>query len=498
MKKSKILLLVLILAAVFASCSKDDNKETPSNTEDKSAATGETFAEREKSPVPDDLKFDGQTVRFFSYYPEEGVDTDRMSVKEKDTGDVVNDSIYKRNMDVMDKFGVIFEFTYSPPGAAGNYPNDLISKAVAAGMDDYEIVIGNQYQCVQLATKGVYKNLINLPYLDITNKWWATQYINDLTIGKDVLMYVTGDISLSWLVRLSAVYFNKKLYADNFGQPDDFYQLVLDGKWTLDELNTMVKSVYRDLDGDGAPGEDDQYGMIGHTYSTTDLFTYSSGVRATARDENGLPYFVFNNEKTVRYTEKLYDIFYGGPGMFLINVAAIPEFDRYMNDKFAANKVLFRADVLVSGERLRNMETDFGIIPFPKFDENEPSYLALVHDVAPLLCIPLTCEKDELAGAVLEEMAFRGYMDMTPAFFDVALKNKYMRDSDDKAMQCLDIIRINAMTDFAYVYNYALNNVGLIMRDLMTKKSSNFVSAYEKTEDKANKSLQKIIEAYMG
>ncbi|MCL2159282.1 MAG: hypothetical protein FWH48_07745, partial [Oscillospiraceae bacterium] len=262
--------------------------------------------------------------------------------------------------------------------------------------------------------------------------------------------------------------------------------------------NGMVKTMYKDLDGDGTTGEEDQYGMIGHTYSTTDLFTYSSGIRATARDEDGLPYFAFNNEKTVRFTEKLYDIFYDGPGMFLINVSAIPEFDQYMNNKFATNKVLFRADVMVSSERLRSMETDFGMIPFPKLDESEPSYLTLVHDVAPLMCIPVTCEKDELVGSVLEEMAYRGYMGMTPAFFDVALKNKYMRDSDDAAMQCLDMIRLGAMTDFAYVYNYALNNMGLIMRDLMTRKSSDFVSAYEKIEDRANTSLQKIIEAYMG
>ena len=288
------------------------------------------------------------------------------------------------------------------------------------------------------------------------------------------------------------------MYSDNFGNPDDMYQLVLDGKWTMDEINSMVKATYKDLDGDGTPGPEDQYGMIGHTYSTTDLFTYSSGIRATARDGDGLPYFVFNNEKTLRYMEKLYDIYYNGPGMMLVNVSAIPDFDGYMNNKFAENKVLFRADVFISSEKLRGMETDFGIIPFPKLDESEPSYLSLVHDVAPLMCMPITCEKDELVGAVLEEMAFKGYTNMTPAFFDVALKNKYMRDSDDKAMRCLDLIRENSVTDFAYVYNYALNNIGLIMRDLITSKSSDFVSRYEKMETKANDQLQKIITAYIG
>ena len=48
-----------------------------------------------------------------------------------------------------------------------------------------------------------------------------------------------------------------------------------------------------------------------------------------------------------------------------------------------------------------------------------------------------------------------------------------------------------------YVYNYALNDMGLIMRDLMGRRSADFVSRYEQIEGSANAALQRIIDAYM-
>ena len=501
------LITVLALALTAASCSPDnpDNKETINTplAETSDGDDGEIknpAAENIKCPVPDDLDFGGQKVRFYNYYPEfdgnGNPDPARAAILDADTGDVVNDAIYKRNIEVQDKLNVTFEFIHSPPNADDSLNNNIISRSVNAGLDEYDIVIGRQFQCVQLTANKIFANIKDLPYLDINNPWWAKKYIEDISIGGDVLMFVTGDISLAWLVRLSTVYFNKDLYTRNFGSPDDMYNTVLDGGWTLDALNGMVKTMYGDLNGNGAADDEDQYGLIAHTISNTDHLTYASGIKATSRDENGLPYFSFNNEKTIRLTEKLYELYYNNTGSLIIPFSH-SNFNNIFNEKFTAGEVLFRLDILGNSETLRSMQTDFGMIPYPKLDAREPSYLSLVHDTAPLMCIPQTCAQDELVGAVLEEMAFRGYLHMTPAFFDIALKNKYMRDSDDKAMQCLDLIRENSTTDFAYVYNYALNNMGLIMRDLMGKKSSDFVSAYEKIEDKANASLQKIIDTYI-
>jgi len=510
-----IFIMLLVLSFTVVSCSKNEhsNGAVPAGDEitPKSfdgTGTGISTKDELKSPIPDDVKFVGQKVAFYVYYPETGGDGIRDPARatiiseEYASGDVVYEAIYKRNMEVMEKLGVSFEFKYIPGAADDTYANNMVSKAVKAGAADFDMVIGRQHHCVQLATQGIFQNLAALPYLNINNPWWATQYINDMTIGSDKLMFVTGDIATGWLARLSTMYFNKNLYSENFGNTDEMYKLVLDGKWTLDKFGEMVKGMYADLNGDGKAGDEDRYGLITHTVSQTDHFTYASGIRATARDADGLPYLIFNNEKTVTFVDKLYNLYYNNPGTFVVPTSH-SNFNNIFNEKFAAGETLFIANTLGTSEQLRYVETDFGMIPFPKFDEKEPSYLALVHDTAPLMCVPVTNFNDELVGAALEEMAYKGYMYMTPAFFETALKNKYMRDSDDMAMKCVDIIRENAVTDFLYVYNYNLsggafvNGMGLIMRDLMGAKSSDFVSKYEKLEQKTVEGIDKIIDAYM-
>ena len=39
----------------------------------------------------------------------------------------------------------------------------------------------------------------------------------------------------------------------------------------------------------------------------------------------------------------------------------------------------------------REMEDDYGVIPFPKYDEEQGTYLSLVHDVAYMYGIPADC-----------------------------------------------------------------------------------------------------------
>ena len=81
---------------------------------------------------------------------------------------------------------------------------------------------------------------------------------------------------------------------------------------------------------------------------------------------------------------------------------------------------------------------------------------------------------------MLEELAFQGYNDLLPAYYNVVLKEKYVRD--DVSAQMIDIIRDSCSTDIAYVYGDAFNGMGYITRYLMQAKSSNFASEYAKRE----------------
>ena len=60
----------------------------------------------------------------------------------------------------------------------------------------------------------------------------------------------------------------------------------------------------------------------------------------------------------------------------------------------------------------------------------------------------------------------------------------------------VDLIHNSATTDIVYVYNYALNNVATMLRDMVVANDANIASAYAAIETSVNAGLQKIIDYY--
>ncbi|MCL2158962.1 MAG: hypothetical protein FWH48_06100, partial [Oscillospiraceae bacterium] len=60
----------------------------------------------------------------------------------------------------------------------------------------------------------------------------------------------------------------------------------------------------------------------------------------------------------------------------------------------------------------------------------------------------------------------------------------------------LDIIRDGAAFDFAYVYSSSIDNLIFMLRNLVVRKSKDFVSLYESNEPKCQKALDKLIDAF--
>jgi len=488
-----ILLAALTLTSVMASCGGDGSGDSAVttgsvNTENAVTDTAETL----KSLVPEGLDFGGEEIRIFSssYFE---TDTFMMHVDEA-TGDVVNDAVYNRNLALESKFNVDFTFMdlYQNGGTDAAVQ---IRKFVTAGSDDYDIIFGCQYNLAPLVLDNIMLNLYGCEYLRLDQPWWYQNHITEMSIGEGKTFFVTGDITLGVLRNMGCIYVNKEVYAQNYESVDDLYNEVLDGKWTFDRLAENCMEMYRDLNGDGAFDDDDQYGIGVITANLTDHFTYAAGIRATTRDENNIPVLTMNNEKTVNHTQKLYSLYYENPGVRVFP-ADYNSLDIVMPNKFNENELLYLPGWFYTSELLRNMDVDYAVIPFPKYDENEPTYLSLAHDISVTACLPTTCSKVEQATAIMEEMAFLGYRDVLPAYYEVAVKIKYTRDSTDAAMQILDIIHDNCTTDFAFIYNYALNGVGLIERDLMGGKKADFASVYAKKEKTYQKKLDELIEIF--
>lgn len=111
-----------------------------------------------------------------------------------------------------------------------------------------------------------------------------------------------------------------------------------------------------------------------------------------------------------------------------------------------------------------------------------------------MYCIPVTTQIFDEATATLEALCAQSYRTVIPAYYDMALKVKYTRDNT--AATIIDMIKNAAQTDFAYAYNYALNNAGLICRTMLGNKNYSVASEWARVQKGADKGLKDIIELY--
>jgi hypothetical protein len=491
------LTIALLLCVNIAACSSpsDNNQEATSSSasgDDNSVSDSiaETSTENITDNLPDDLDFGGQTFTILSRdYPDGAIFGMEMGVEEE-TGEIVNDAIFRRNESVEERLNVNINVIKNPGnfGDTTNYIN-TVKNSVASGDNSYNLVGGYAYFFPPLAAEGNFLNWRDMPYTDFGALWWSADLANEMTLdGK--LYFMTGDLSLSTLWNMSCVFINKKVMQD-LGINEDLYQLVLDGKWTWDKIAEISRGIYSDLNGDGVRDAGDMYGTVFTPNGTQiDSAFVSMDQPITVKGEDGQPQLVMNSPKTAKITEMLISFSFDNPGVY-VNPK---NYEADIMESFIADRSLFVPFRLTATDLLRAMESDYGILPMPKFDEAQEKYITMSHDWYSLLCVPATNTDLAFVSAVTEALAAESYRTVTPTYFETTLKVKYSRD--EASSQMLDIIRDGMKFDFAFVNSNSMNNIIHIFRALAEKKSTDFTSMYAKNEPKYQAGLDNLIAAY--
>ena len=495
MKRVTALMLLAALILSAASCGGTDAPATGDDTTAGDVTTaadtaGEASRENTPDTLPADLDFGGTTINVF-FPMSHGGEADQIDWVAEDDGEVVNSAVYNRQLKVEDRLNVKF-VTHGTDLKAEGWAN-VLKAAVLAGDNAYDFVYGSQANTVPLVAEGIYMDLAKAKYIDYDQPWWNNNFMNEISIGGSRYL-LAGDVSLSILSYMSCMYFNKPQFEKISGETsDDLYKLVLDGKWTMDALSEYCKKSWSDLNGNAEADDEDQYGMGAVTASTTDHMTFDSGIRFTEWDKSGKPSLTIVTDKSVTFAEKLYSLFYENEGIRVYP----PEQDSLrikIPNKLMQDQMTFMCGYFYSADMLRDMKSDYGIIPFPKLDETIDGYKSLVHNSAMLISVPVTCDKTDAVFASIEALGAEGYRTVTPAYYEVALKTKYIRD--DVSGQIVDMIHDACTTDFAYVYSSNLKNAGVIMRELMTRKTDDLGSLWASIEASSKAGLDALIEKY--
>ena len=498
MKKQLSLIFALLLAGqTLLACgdaSDSGTTETESApTETQTAAITEEPREYADLPEKD---FGGAEAKIFIAYNVEGgtvnfgVSKNEFGAHEEN-GDVVNDARYKRNAIVEEQFNVsVVDYDYNIENNLLTHVHDTarstVDKLIMAGDNDYAFMLLPGYTVCKMAQESSLQDLYSMPYLDLEKSWWDQKANADLTI-MDRLFYTTGDISTADNDATCTVLFNK-VVAENYDLPD-IYQLVLDGKWTLEQFYTLCNDVSRDLNGDGKYDETDQYGaMVWDDIAMA--VVNSTGDKCASTDDTGNVILTLNNERTVNALQKYVEFGRDTSQCFQYQ-RAVDTSDTVAINMFSGNQVLFFMQLMQIVPKLRDMEADFGIIPFPKYDESQDSYYNTVgswHSV--FFCMPIGTADPEMSSIIAEALACEGKYNVTEAYYDTNLKTKAARDEQSSAM--LDIIFETRVYDLGWYYQFGGYNEEVMNLVRLNHSAKEFTSMYTKLEKRALKEVDKL------
>lgn len=482
-----VLLCTAMLVPMLAACKKTEDKpsDNPSNQGQRENET--------PTSVPDDLKFEGE--KFTVLCREDnafGKFLYEIEADENET-DIVNQAVYERNLRIEERFGVDY-IAHAIPGQ-WNVKDDFLNtmrNSILSGSQAFDLIMAYQGYITDLGVADLHMNLHNVPYLkdDLDNVYFFQDNVKELTVN-DTLYFLVGDYSLTYWEYLYVMYFNKQI-AENENL-EDIYQLVRDGKWTIDKCIEMAKGVFRDLDGNGWASDEDQFGYITDIPNTTDAFFSHFDVQSTHEDENGNIVVDLDQSKMVSILEKMID-FYATDDVFSFYSTSDMTADQIpLDDIFTENRTLFYPERLDKAKTYRSMETDFGIVPYPKWDELQEGYYTQSQGGYSVAVIPIDAKNPEMSGALLDVLSALSYDYVTPAYYDMALKNKFARDEESGEM--LDLIREGVKINLGYYY-YAELGTGEIFRVLIPQENANFASYYAARSKGFERNLRKIISTY--
>ena len=487
MKRFSWIFAAILLTGAIVSCGGGETATTPETTvapadSESTAETEEVFDPFAALPEKDYEGFDfHMLIRNNERWIED------MYVEEA-TGDIVDDAIFERNSRISEQFNV--KITYQP-SSHDNWETDAVN-TILAGDDAYSLIMAHGRAAFSYANQGLVLDWKNdLPYVNLDNPWWDQDARNSLSVNGQLYVMI-GDISYCSMGAANLMLFNKGMFEElDLEYP---YQLVKDGKWTYETWESMAKLAASDLNGDGTMDKDyDRYGYVTQRWVGPVQAFATSGLRVISKDEADIPYISIMSDKTLEVFNRYFDMIESDNAFVdTSDLSYSADFIKI----FEEGRSLFIDMNMHDVDAMRDMDTDFGIVPWPKYDEAS-EYCTNVDAGTNMCVIPMTVADPECVSIILEAMSAIGYHKVLPAYYEVALQTKASRDDDSAEM--LDIIKAARIYDLGY-YNADMSLVyANEFVDFITTPSlgRGFTSWYEKNEKSVNKALEKVLEEYL-
>ena len=451
-RKLTLILALLLAAQCLPACGGDPAEDVTTDT----VPTAETTTAELVFSLPE-KDFGGAEFNIL-------VRTDRMYYLDTEqSGDVFDDAVFDRNREVEELYNV--KLNYIDVVSSRDNFTTAIQGSVMAGDGAYDLVMPD-YNFIP-PTSGLFLNLLDFDCFNFDREWWSSGWNDNITFDGRLYSCV-GDYCLDLLRNTHVVYFSKDAIAEY--KLENPYDLVRNGSWTHDKMHEMGQNMASDLNSDGIYDENDAYTAFYHMQTPRGLLI-SCGEKIADRAADGSITTDFDDELFYDKYEKLYKLWKDNPAITThssnsADFTTIPYFNT-----FNQGRMMFVLSGLFAVDSMRTSDTEFGIVPTPKYNEAQERYYAFNHGCSPCSIIK-TAKDPEMSAYVLEALNYLSSDSTVPCYYDQVLKGKVARDSESAEM--LDLIFSNVIFDFTFI-NSA--NVGSIFNSVFGMNTEDISSA---------------------
>lgn len=478
-KRSAASLVLICQLASLISCGEARDLSVENETEE---VTTESAPETDYLDTLPEKDYEGYQFRIIAQSYDQ---RPNLPLYEEENGEVLNDAIIERNRKVEERLNIeIVNYPYENRDEVMN----LVRNTVTADDDAYDLVItAVNFGINTLLYSGCLFDLSRLDYLDLSQDWWCQSIYDDYQIDGH-LYFTSGPLSPFYFYMPSGVAYNKTM-TDNQGITG-LEQLVLDGGWTFAKLKEYTKDVSYDLNGDGVMNDEDYWAIAGSAGDA--YFLAGFGQPMVGRDNEGnfvlrmdTVDFLDAFDAVAQYvTDK--SVFYDSNDtkVFL----SLFQADRAMFMPTAMNNIITGYDTVPS---CREMVSDYGILPLPKYDDAQTEYYSCAQPAGPSgIAVPATCNDSERTSLIMEVMAYYSDSIIREAAYESVVKGKSLRF--EESGEVLDIIYNSVYFDMNYVFNFG-DTKNLLDTELRAGGGS-FASKYASKVSAAEAALEEYYE----
>ena len=442
-----LLLATLLLLSSLAACAAVEEDPVGETTVTGEAATeGETVDPAVKA-LEDlgEIDWGGEEfgVLYLGSFKNEVYGENGVVDKDGGSSQVINDAVYNRNSLFEDRYHCVWTTVETAD------VNSSAQKEASTGTGDFYFIDGRLGDSATLATGGYLYNLFDLG-MDLEGEWWDSGTAEFVLSGG--VYFMSGSLNFGDDNVTYVLIFNKDLQKTYQNTVPNPYQTARDGEWTLDYFNTVIQGISAD-NGDGKWDENDTYGFI-NTWEYGNTFFIGSDLRYINNTGADGEISLFLEDKS--QMEKALNVLELSQAIYHNNNASYmspPGEEAKGQTAFKENRGLFYGEVVAHLTPLtQEMETEFGILPVPKYDKAQTFYRTWTHESGSTFSVTSAVKEDQkdTVGQMLEAYAILSHQYLKPAYYDIMLTSRNVHDAESAEM--MDLMFSNRIYEMSFYF----------------------------------------------